>query len=289
MVAGMLKNTFLHLPGIGPKTEARLWASGIDDWEAFITGNPPAMTAARRRIADDHLDESMRRLALKDPVYFSERLPANQHWRIFPAFRDRIAYLDIETTGLDDRCQISTIAVYDGIRMATYVQGRNLDEFADAIDRYDVLVTYNGKCFDVPVIERILNRRLHQAHIDLRYVLASLGFSGGLKRCEVRLGLHRRDMADVDGLFAVVLWKAYLRNRDEQALETLLSYNLQDAINLEALMVTAFNRKVAQTPFADQYQVAMPATPENPYTAHRQAIDRYRGEAAFIRSLQPQR
>jgi uncharacterized protein YprB with RNaseH-like and TPR domain len=288
MMGGMLTHTFLHLPGIGPKTEANLWASGIDDWDAFAAGKSLRMTATRRQAIADKLDESKYHLARKVPAYFAEQLPANQLWRIFPAFRGRTAYLDIETTGLDaNYCQISTIAVYDGTTMTTYVQGRNLDDFDVAIDRYDVLVTYNGKCFDVPVIERLFKRRLTHAHIDLRYVLASMGIKGGLKQCEAQMGLHRGDMEDIDGLFAVVLWKGFLRNQDEQALEALLAYNLQDAINLEALMVSAFNHKVAQTPFSRQYRLAAPAIPDNPYRVHRHVIDRYRREAAFIRSLQP--
>ena len=31
-----LKNTFIHIPGIGIKTEERLWDSGILDWYDFI-------------------------------------------------------------------------------------------------------------------------------------------------------------------------------------------------------------------------------------------------------------
>jgi hypothetical protein len=86
----------------------------------------------------------------------------------------------------------------------------------------------------------------------------------------------------------VVLWKAYLRNRDEQALETLLSYNLQDAINLESLMVTAFNMKLRQTPFGKRFRLPVPTIPVNPIPAHRLTIEQYRNEVTFIRSLQPQ-
>jgi len=138
------------------------------------------------------------------------------------------------------------------------------------------------------VIERFFGRTLDHAHIDLRYVLAGLGLKGGLKRCEVQLGMDRGDLEDIDGLFAVVLWKAYLRNRDEEALETLLSYNLQDAINLESLMVTAFNMKIGQTPFDRRFRLPMPEIPPNPIPPHLGTIEQYRSEVAFIRSLQPQ-
>lgn len=42
------------------------------------------------------------------------------------------------------------------------------------------------------------------AHIDLRYVLASLGYRGGLKGCERQLGLDRQELQDVDGFFSLI-------------------------------------------------------------------------------------
>jgi uncharacterized protein len=284
----MLRQTFLHVPGIGPKTEQRFWAAGVDDWNAFFDDASLKLSASKRAAIADVLTESRHQLDRRNPDFFARRIPASQQWRLFNEFRDQTAYLDIETTGLEADCTISTIAVYDGSTMITYVNGQNLDDFIDDIRRYKLLVTYNGKCFDVPVIERFFGMTLDHAHIDLRYVLAGLGLKGGLKRCEAQLGMDRGDLEDIDGLFAVVLWKAYLRNRDEQALETLLSYNLQDAINLESLMVTAFNLNVRQTPFDRRCRLAVPPTPQNPIPAHRHTIERYRNEVAFIRSLQPQ-
>ena len=284
----MLRQTFLHIPGIGPKTEQGFWAAGVDDWNAFLDDASLNLSASKRAAIADVLTESRRQLDRRNPNFFARRISASQQWRLFSEFRGQTAYLDIETTGLEADCTISTIAVYDGTTMVTYVNGQNLDDFIDDIRRYKLLVTYNGKCFDVPVIERYFGIVLDHAHIDLRYVLAGLGLKGGLKRCEAQLGMDRGDIEDIDGLFAVVLWKAYLRNRDEQALETLLAYNLQDAINLESLMVTAYNLKVRQTPFDGRFRLPMPPAPVNPIPACRRTIDRYRNEVAFIRSLQPQ-
>jgi hypothetical protein len=284
----MLQQTFLHIPGIGPKTEQGFWAAGVENWDAFFDNASLKLSPSRREAIAGVLAESRRQLDRRNPDFFARRLPAGQQWRLFGEFRDRTAYLDIETTGLEADCTISTIAVYDGSTAATYVNGQNLGDFTDDMRRYKLLVTYNGKCFDVPVIERVLGRSLEQAHIDLRYVLAGLGLKGGLKRCEAQLGMDRGDLEDIDGLFAVVLWKAYLRNRDPRALETLLAYNLQDAINLEALMVTAFNMKIRQTPFAHRFHLPVPPTPTNPMPAHRPTIEQYRREVSFLRSLVPQ-
>ncbi len=283
----MLRQTFIHIPGIGPKTERNFWSAGVDHWDAFVENRTLKIPDSKRRQIMAALEDSRRELDRRNPNFFAAHLTAGQQWRLFDQFGDRTAYLDIETTGLAADCTISTIALYDGSATFTYVNGENLDDFMEDIRRYDLLVTFNGKCFDVPVIERHFGRRLEQAHIDLRYVLASLGYTGGLKCCEARLGVGRGGLEDIDGCFAVVLWKAYQRKDDSCALETLLAYNLQDSINLEALMVMAYNMKVEQTPFEERLQLPEPPAPANPFHAHRDTIARYRKEVNLIRSLQP--
>ena len=157
-----------------------------------------------------------------NPSYFSNLLPSNQSWRLFPEFRDSTVYLDIETTGLDRYFNdITTIALYDGHEIKTYVQGQNLDDFIEDIQKYKVIVTYNGKSFDIPFIEHYFNIRLDHAQIDLRYVLYSLGLKGGLKSVERQLGMGRGDLSDIDGFFAVLLWDEFQRTGDPKALETL--------------------------------------------------------------------
>lgn len=163
------------------------------------------------------------------------------------------AGFDTEFTGLGwPNDHITTIAVYDGQRVRHYVHGRNLDEFAADIGEYDLLVTYDGKCSDVPFIESCLGCRVPQAHLHLRYVLNRLGYRGGLKGCELALGLGRPGLENVGGYMAVLLWTEYKRSGDERVLDTLLTYNVEDMLSLERQAVIAYNRKLADTPFADR-------------------------------------
>jgi len=81
--------------------------------------------------------------------------------------------------------------------------------------------------------------------------LRGVGVAGGLKKCERKLGIRRRESSKIDGFMAVRLWHEYRRTKDRRFLETLLAYNVEDTVNLEALMVTAFNLNVKRTPFAD--------------------------------------
>lgn len=281
----MLTSTFCHIPGVGGRTELKLWEEGIRSWEMFLEMEA-VVSSAKRPLMVDHLYRSQEALAEKDIPFFTEVMPAGEHWRVFPDFRDRVAYLDIETTGLSmDAIDggITTIALYDGREVRHYVQGENLREFKHDIFEYDLLVTYNGKSFDIPFIESYFMIRLHQPHIDLRYVLGSLGFRGGLKGCERQLGLDRGDLDGLDGYFAVLLWREFCNYGDPGALETLLAYNIEDTVNLEQLMFMAYNLKVEETPFAESHKLDLPTrSVEIPFRADRDTIDRVKSRYHLI-------
>ncbi len=270
----MLRHTFCHLKGISTRTELRLWSAGLATWDDALA------TTQRlpRRLRHEDLHESARRHGLAEPAWFAERLPSAQTWRLFADFRSRCAYLDIETTGMSDTAVVTTIALYDGRTVRTYVRGQNLQQFARDVAAYKVLITYNGKCFDLPILRRCLGCRLDQAHIDLRYVLAALGIRGGLKGCERKVGIARPGLEDVDGFVAVLLWREYERRKERRVLDSLLAYNVQDTVNLEALMVHAHNAeldRLAGAPFAAGQRLAAPVLPANPFAADPAVVARF--------------
>ena len=275
----MLQHTFCHIPGIGNKLEKKLWAAGITSWDQWCDSLPIRLSTMIRADAAQTLRRSPAALA-GDPNFFTQRLATTDVWRIYPHFRGHTAYVDIETTGLDDSAEITTIALYDGRDIYTFINGRNLDAFVDVINKYQVIVSYNGKSFDIPVIERFFRIRLRQAQIDLRYVLARLGFKGGLKGCEKMLGMNRGNLDGVDGSFAVLLWQRYKRYNDEQALHTLLAYNIEDTVNLERLAVEAYNRNVADSPFAEELYLPHPEPPPLTFHADYHCIEEIK-RAAF--------
>ena len=252
----MLRNTFCHIQIIGTATEQKLWSAGIHDWDLFkqLSGIP--LSKKKIESISPVLEESSIQLDLKNPHYFVQHLPVNQYWRLFPHFRDNIAYIDIETTGLENWYnEITTIALYDGQTVHTYVNGQNLEDFVQDIDRFKIIVSYNGRCFDVPFIEHYFRIKLDQVHIDLRYVLRSLGYSGGLKGCERQLGIDRGNLSGMDGYYAVILWHEYKKTGNEKALKMLIEYNSMDAKNLEILMVMAYNMKLKRTPFYEKNRI----------------------------------
>ncbi len=276
----MLTSTFCHIDGVGPTTERKLWGAGIRCWDDLPASDAGPLPAGRMRKLREEAAWSAERLSAGDVQYFYNALPTAEHWRLFAAYREQTAYLDIETTGLDHEAdRITTIVVYDGTTIRHYVQGQNLDDFARDIEAYRMIVTYNGKSFDVPFIRSALRARMGHAHIDLRYVLSSLGFRGGLKECEKLFpGLARDDLADIDGYFAVLLWNDYRRNGNPLALETLLAYNTLDVVNLAVLMAEAYNRKVRQLPLPTVSTLPVPVRPEIPFRADHATIARIRGD-----------
>jgi len=239
----------------------------------------------RKYLLKTGIGESRQHLHQNNPGYFSMLLPSNQSWRFFPEFRDSTVYLDIETTGLDRYYQsITTIALYDGHEIKTYVNGQNLDDFIEDIQKYKVIISYNGKSFDIPFIENYFNIRLDHAQIDLRYVLYSLGYRGGLKGCERQLDMDRGDLNDIDGYFAVLLWNEFIKTKNQQTLETLLAYNIQDTINLENLMVTAYNLKLKDTPFYETHMIADSPPQVNPYSTDLATVDRIKNSSQYWQS-----
>jgi hypothetical protein len=277
----MLLNTFIHIPGIGEKTEKQIWQSGIHTWDQWHPPFPANLPQAKIKLITFHLQQYLEQQD-GSAAFYAKILQPMHHWRLFPHFRERTAFLDIETNGMGlDQCEITTIALYDGQAIRTYIQGRNLEQFTRDIDDYEIIVTYNGKNFDVPVIESCLHTRLNQVHIDLRHILARLGYRGGLKGCERQMGINRMELDGVDGYWAVLLWREFACRGNDKALQTLLAYNIADAVNLEPLLVHAYNLHIASTPFALSNYIPPPESPAPPFHADQEIITQIRRMLRF--------
>lgn len=238
----MLRATFVHLPGIGPVTEAELWRSGIRDWRDLLerTRALDLSTPSRARLASE-IARSEQALTERDAGWFARRLPTREHWRLYPTFAAETAYLDIETTGLSPYGGIVTVvSVHGGGATRSFVAGEDLEELPAYLGRFSVLVTFNGSRFDVPFLLASFPQLLvPPAHIDLRFLLYRIGHAGGLKRIEQRLGVgDRSGVEGVDGLEAVRLWQEYRRG-NRAALDRLVRYNRADTVNLEPLLALA--------------------------------------------------
>lgn len=243
----MLRNTFLHIPGIGEKTERRLWENGIYQWKDFLEGcEVPGLGENKMDKVSEYIEKSRRSLEEGKFRFLIKTLPSNIHWRTYREMKERgkCCFLDIETTGLSQNYHdITMIGVYDGSDEKMFIRGKNLDEFRSAVRNYDLFVTYNGKCFDLPFIQsKFPDLNLEKFHADLRYLMKGLGYTGGLKSIEKQLGIHRsKGVQGMGGREAVVLWKKYQRGHPK-ALQKLIDYNREDIINLENIMHFTYTR-----------------------------------------------
>ena len=86
----MLKRTFIHLPGVGPRRETHFWRQGLATWEDFLAAKRlQGLSRNRLDWLQAELTRSLEHLA--DAAYFAARLQAGEHWRLFQHFRTRTA------------------------------------------------------------------------------------------------------------------------------------------------------------------------------------------------------
>lgn len=241
----MLTSTYIHMPRIGATVEKRIWSAGIRTWGEFMENMdclliPPS----KKDMIMAGIGESVERLENRDFEFFAKSLPSSEHWRAFRAFSDKVAYVDIETTGLSPgSSSITVVGIYDGKEAKTFVKGIDLDEIVDVFPKYEYLVTFNGARFDIPFIKREFPEiKFNQLHADLMYPLRRIKLTGGLKKIECELGISRaEETVGISGFDAVRLWHQYERG-DEEALDLLLKYNREDIVNLKTIIDTTLPR-----------------------------------------------
>ena len=200
------------------------------------------------------LDMAALKLMAEDPQALEKGTQLPLPRRVDPR---RILYLDTETTGLSGG--VGTIAFQVGLGwlneqgftvrqlvMRDYPEERFiLKEVADRCGDFDVLCTFNGRTFDVPLLKsRFLMNRLDEEVLDLPHIdllhIARRVFKLRLGRCsltrleEAVLGQQRED--DLPGAQVPQRFFDYMKTRDFQLLEDVLRHNCQDIASLCVLL-----------------------------------------------------
>ena len=241
----MISRSFIILDGVGERTERAMWQSGITTWDDFLARDAvPRIASARKGAYDRELAKAKANLACRNDSFFAYRLPAGERWRTFGEFRDSVAYLDIGTTGSSAQDVTTVVGIYDGADYTVLIRDDDLsaESLAAALDGKKLLVTFFGRGFDVPVLQREFGVPMPSLHYDLCFAGKRVGLTGGLKKIEKEMGISRSD--DTDGLSgwdAVRLWHHHRRG-DADALETLIQYNKEDVVNLERLSDIIYER-----------------------------------------------
>lgn len=236
----MIQNSFILLEGVNKKTEENIWKQGIYNWDDFLKkGKVKGISNKRKPYYDRQLLDARRALFNFESSYFINRLPLSEMWRLYDFFKEDAVFLDIETSGLTDKDDITVIGLYDGIDTKVMIKGINLDfeVLHKELLKYKLIITYNGSSFDIPFIKkRYPNLLPNVPHIDLRVACSRVGLTGGLKEIEKILDIRRNKIIEkLYGGDVLLLWKMFKSSGDDYYLNLLVEYNEEDVINLKII------------------------------------------------------
>ncbi len=221
------------------KTEILIWNNEILTWSDLYNSDFLfSFFKSRADLVRVYLEKAEESLKKNDFNFFLETLPVKEYWRLYGDFKDRCLFLDIETYGSSSlSSSIILIGTYNGKNIKIFMKDVNLEDILKEIENYDILVTFNGKAFDVPFLQKVFpNIRIPQVHFDLKYLLKSIGLTGGLKKIEKKLDLKRNtEVENLTGADVCMLWENYLKGNYD-SLKKLILYNIYDTYNLKFLM-----------------------------------------------------
>ena len=169
----------------------------------------------------------------------------------------RIAFIDTETTGLAGGSGTYTflvgVGVFEGDAFVVHQlfmrdygeEPAQIEALGDLLDRMEAVVSFNGKSFDLPLLETrfIMNRqppRLAGApHLDLlapaRRIWKHRLDSCALSSLEGNVLGVQRTQADVPGWLIPELYVEYTRTGDARNLAGVFYHNAQDILSLVTL------------------------------------------------------
>jgi len=181
------------------------------------------------------------------------------------ADRDAIVFLDTETTGIQGGTGMVPFLVglgyFEGedFQMVQYFI-RDFDEepsmllaLGDLLQRFKLVITYNGATFDIPLLEtRFTLARLDSpftslSHLDLLPGARRLWRNGHgscrLAALESRIVTFFRG-PDIPGSMIPQAYFDFLRGRGSAVMSSVLKHNVHDVVSLAALAIAACDRVV---------------------------------------------
>jgi uncharacterized protein YprB with RNaseH-like and TPR domain len=231
----MLRQSFIFLPQISERKERKIWQHA-NDWNEFLEKPIPGINDKLKHGYNQIISAAKNALLQDNAPYFARLFPSVDQWRLYDHFKGNAAFLDIETAS--NYGDITVIGISDGNETKTLIRGINLDKetLKEALKPYQMLVTFNGKSFDVPVIQKYFNLPFDMPHIDLKHVCRNVGLVGGLKSIEKEMGIKRPEsIKHVRGDDACELWRCWKATGDRDFLDMLVTYNAEDCVNLKTI------------------------------------------------------
>jgi hypothetical protein len=189
--------------------------------------------------------------------------------RMEPVHHRRLLHFDTETTGLaggtgtrafmigaadwmDGRLRIRQLTITTMSAEATMLRN-----FAEWLSADSVLVSYNGKCYDAPLLAtryrlaRLANPLTGLGHLDLLHPVRR-HWKHQWPNCRLAtaerqlLGVERED--DLPGSEAPAAWLAYLRGGSARNLRRVAAHNAQDLKSLAGVLVRMASMEPSASP-----------------------------------------
>lgn len=170
---------------------------------------------------------------------------------------DRLVFLDTETTGLAGgagslaflvgvaRLAADALELTQWLLTAFAGEAAMLHRLSAALAPEDVLVSLNGKAFDLPLLEtraRLLGLReglRQRAHIDLLHALRR-AHGRSLSDCRLQTAETRllgiQPQHDLPGALAPAAWRAWLTRGEVGSLGEVLAHNRDDLLSTALLL-----------------------------------------------------
>jgi len=244
----MLRNSFIFLEKVSKKREQNIWNQNIKNWNNFQNEKKIlGISKKTKPYYDRKIQKAKHALINNNSEFFAQLLPSSEHWRTYNDFKDEAVFLDIET---GRRGEVTVIGLFNNFETKTMIRGINLDKkiLESELKKYKLLITFNGKTFDMPVLKKYFNIQLKIPHIDLLHVCRRINLDGGLKEIEKTLNIKRNKiLKHVKGHDAAELWRCFNATGDQDFLDMLIAYNEEDCINLKTIAELAIKKLWNQT------------------------------------------
>lgn len=165
-----------------------------------------------------------------------------------------VLFMDIETTGLSSNpLFLIGIMCWDGGELVVrqflardYSEEKaTIEQFARCLKKHRLLVTFNGKSFDMPYVKTraaatLVDLPAEPAHFDLLHVSRRV-WKGSLPDCklqtlETRI-CRRPRYGDIPGERIPEAYHAFVRTGDARQMISILHHNMLDIVTMADLMV----------------------------------------------------
>ena len=231
----ILDQSLCMLQGVSPEVEIRLRRAGVmscaqlaADAERYFSVNHA------QRIRASY--EEWKRARVHGLVDWEvNHLPVGHRVRALQEHWDNALFYDIETDGTMAASNITCISTLRNGRICSFWRGHNLSDFLAEWATAKILVSFNGKRFDTPIVCKAFGLTSVPAQIDLMNEAAHYGYRGGLKVVEKKFGFVRKEEGCTDGKDAIRLWNEYSETHSVKVLSELLEYNQADVMALVTL------------------------------------------------------